>query len=354
MIHVGCCLKLMALLDAGSVDSIVTDPPYGLGFMGKEWDHGVPGVPFWVEALRVAKPGTYLLAFGGTRTFHRLMVAIEDAGWEVRDTIMWVYGSGFPKSHNGQWGGTALKPAWEPIIVSRKPIIGTVARNVQEYGTGGLNIDGCRIPSDGDKLGGGRISTTTDGWDRPWKHDAEAIDKCRARGDEAVARAESLGRWPANLIHDGSDEVLAGFPEQKSGANPTRRWSPKFRHAYGEFEGHEECEAARGAESGSAARFFYCAKASKSDRTMNGQVENKHPTVKPNALMRYLCRLVTPPSGLVLDPFCGSGSTGVAAVQEGFRFVGIEMEDDSATTARERIIAATESGDLPLFSPPGT
>src|SRR4030067_3066975 len=141
----GDCLELMPMLGENSVDSIVTDPPYGLSFMGKDWDHIVPGVHFWQEALKVLKPGGYLLAFGGTRTFHRLACAIEDAGFEMRDTIMWVYGSGFPKSHNGPWGGTALKPAYEPIILARKPLIGTVAANVQAHGTGALNIDDCRV-----------------------------------------------------------------------------------------------------------------------------------------------------------------------------------------------------------------
>ena len=146
-LHHGDCLEVMPTLDADSVDAIISDPPYGLSFMGKAWDHGVPGEVFWREALRVAKPGAHLLAFGGTRTFHRLTVAIEDAGWEIRDCVMWVYGSGFPKSHNGEWGGTALKPAWEPIIVARKPLIGTVAANVLAHGTGGINVDACRVGS---------------------------------------------------------------------------------------------------------------------------------------------------------------------------------------------------------------
>jgi site-specific DNA-methyltransferase (adenine-specific) len=239
-----------------------------------------------------------------------------------------------------------------PIIVARKPLIGTVARNVQEYGTGALNIDGCRVETD-DNLNGGTYSPG--GKSGPMAGDTRTgaslgMFQPGAKPDRDYV--QPIGRFPANLIHDGSDEVLAGFPEQKSGANPTRRGSPKFRNAYGEFEGQEECEAARGAESGSAARFFYCAKASKSDRTMNGQVDNKHPTVKPNSLMRYLCKLVTQPNGLVLDPFCGSGSTGVAAVQDGFRFVGIEMDEDSAATARERIRIATEADGFPLFSGP--
>lgn len=383
------------------MDSVVTDPPYGLSFMGKVWDHGVPGELFWVEALRVSKPGAHLLAFGGTRTHHRLMCAIEDAGWEIRDTVMWVYGSGFPKSLNvsksidkaagayrekvavgspvkrmipgadqnatGSWikdngreyqpgveipateaarkwegWGTALKPAWEPIIVARKPLSGTVAVNVQEHGTGAMNIDGCRVPLTGSndpRLGG----------QGDWSSDKMANNVYEGGYAGERVWSSQLGRFPANLIHDGSNEVMAGFPDQKSGANPTMRGSSKFRNAYGEFEGQEECDAARGAESGSAARFFYCAKASKSDRTMDGKVENKHPTVKPNSLMRYLCRLVTQPNGLVLDPFCGSGSTGVAAIQEGFRFVGIEKDEDSAATAAERIRLAKESDSMPLF-----
>ncbi len=373
MIYVENCLSVMESFAADSVDSIVTDPPYGLSFMGKEWDHGVPGVLFWLEALRVAKPGCHLLAFGGTRTFHRLMVAIEDAGWEIRDTIMWVYGSGFPKSHNGQWGGTALKPAWEPIIVARKPLMGTVAKNVQEYGTGALNIDGCRV--------GDFVNTTPPGTDRYNQANYEhgyRPNAYQGNGRDGEASAEKrydkeggtnfaatpgprggspAGRFPANLIHDGSDEVLAGFPETgKSTGGRTANIS-KTSEIYGGGKGlgqDIDAETVRGdpgfGDSGSAARFFYCAKASKSDRTMNGQVDNKHPTVKPNSLMRYLCKLVTPPNGLVLDPFCGSGSTGVAAVQEGFRFVGIEKDEDSAATALERIRIAAEVDGLPLFN----
>jgi len=300
-LHHGDCRDIMATMDASSVDAIVTDPPYGLAFMGKDWDHGVPGVEFWREALRVAKPGAHLLAFGGTRTFHRLACAIEDAGWEIRDTIMWVYGSGFPKSHDvskaidkaagetGQWSGwgTALKPAYEPIIVARKPLCGTVAENVLRHGTGALNIDGCRAGA----------------------------------------------RWPANVIHDG------------------------VMHEHG--------------------RYFYCAKASLADREdgleglepqrvargssnnltqwVNGTRSyddldprskglaiircNHHPTVKPTELMRYLVRLVTPPGGVVLDPFCGSGSTGRGAILEGMSFIGIDLDAEYLEIARRRINA---------------
>jgi DNA modification methylase len=687
-LHHGDCLEVMATMEAESIDAIVTDPPYGLAFMGKSWDHGVPGEPFWRQALRVAKPGTHLLAFGGTRTYHRLACVIEDAGWEIRDCIMWVYGclsddtevltpdgweryhiarskeilaydpkadvyqwerperwseyrveqdtayrvesdttdqivsrnhrclverggvlafvaaeecaglervptlsgdlrwvpeaeaavlqsavqrtlsgsglgeartqgacgvdrgercqlheedvrpkqpcvegrldvlqeegevrkpvdqirsmprgvccdgsegrirhgasavggygvgatafaervraslqprcdgqqagepgavciergpqairartsyqttlatftpieysglifcptvstgafvarrngkvfitgnSGFPKSldvskaidaaagaerevigkkaagwhvsnqinddgwkgeNDGvrvvsltapatdaakKWDGwgTALKPAWEPIIVARKPLAGTVAANVLAYGTGALNIDGCRVPHDGESLGGGRISTKADGWDRPWKHDDSAVAACRERGDAAVARAEELGRFPANLIHDGSDDVTRLFPNE---------------------------------DGISASRFFYAAKASKADRddgcdgmerrratfaegtglrnngdgTPRNQTpsnRNHHPTVKPTDLMRYLCRLVTPPDGRVLDPFTGSGSTGKAASLEGFRFTGIELDKSYIDIATARIRAAHEQfNGGPLFA----
>jgi site-specific DNA-methyltransferase (adenine-specific) len=367
----GDCLDVLKTLADNSVDSIVTDPPYGLSFMGKKWDYDVPSVEIWAECLRVLKPGGHLLAFAGTRTQHRMAVRIEDAGFEIRDMIAWVYGSGFPKSHNvsiaidkinglphrgkalvvagrgerkdiqgkdanpkpqdiesyapateaarhWQGWGTALKPALEPITVARKPLIGTVAENVLAHGTGGLNIDGCRV--------GNEIIVTTNG--KGFKGSFEG-------GENNNGGAIREGRWPANLIHDGGEpaELL-----------------------------------------GDAARFFYCAKASKKDRDEgldgfearaanssygNGlntatkirtdeQAENgvsrdprknNHPTVKPTDLMRYLCRLVTPPSGIVLDPFTGSGSTGKAAVIEGFQFIGIEREAEYVEIARARISA---------------
>jgi len=299
----------MRSLPADSVDAIVSDPPYGLAFMGKEWDHGVPGVEFWAEALRVAKPGAHLVAFGGTRTFHRLTVAIEDAGWEVRDCLSWLYGSGFPKSHNGPWGGTALKPAWEPIVLARKPLVGTVAANVTQYGTGGINVDGCRIGTD-DNLNGGayakRGTVRDDGWGMQ-----------RGQAGDFV---QPSGRWPANVCLD--EDAAAMFPES---------------------------------------RFFYTAKASRREREagLDGMPErirsdgrevpidnayqrvraltNHHPTVKPIALMRWLCRLVTPPGGLVLDPFNGSGSTGCAAILEGFRYLGAELDAEYVEISRKRI-----------------
>ena len=357
-----------------SIDSIVTDPPYGIGFMGKAWDHGVPGVEFWKRAYDALKPGGHLLAFSGARTYHRMASAIEDAGFEIRDQIMWVYGSGFPKSLDvskaidkaagaergryarpafgdnfsddggstygtaidnnpitdaaKQWDGwgTALKPAHEPICVARKPFNATVAENVQQHGTGAINIDGCRVgdevrfnPPAGNVAGGNSLNMSAVGMPQ------DAI------GQTAV------GRWPANLIHDGSDEVVALFPDSKGqqgdvkGSEPSKTGGDGT-NCYGEY-GRVASEK-RG-DTGSAARFFYCAKASKKDR----EVGNNHPTVKPTELMRYLTRLVTPPGGTVLDMFMGSGSTGKAALLEGFKFIGVEMDDESFATAQRRVAA---------------
>ena len=352
----------MTLLDECSVDAIVTDPPYELGFMGESWDStGIANsVAMWREALRVLKPGGHLLAFSGTRTYHRMVCAIEDAGFEIRDQIGWVYSTGFPKSHNldnhrgsltcgcaapcgprpdeqqksqvtGAWSicggcgmpvlpkglGTALKPAWEPIVVARKPLVGTVASNVMAHGTGAMNIDGCRIDGSGGMT-----------WETPrggiWKTDAAA---------SAKLVPNDAGRWPANLIHDGSDEVLALFPESggQRGAVTGDEPSAKTRNAFGDFAGRTPSEPRN--DTGSSARFFYCAKASKADR----EDGNNHPTVKPTNLMRYLCRLVTPPGGMVLDPFTGSGSTGKAAKMEGFGFIGFELSPEYAEIARRRI-----------------
>ena len=325
-LHHGDCFEVMPTLDADSVDAIISDPPYGLSFMGKAWDHGVPGEVFWREALRVAKPGAHLLAFGGTRTFHRLTVAIEDAGWEIRDCVMWVYGSGFPKSHNGEWGGTALKPAWEPIIVARKPLIGTVAANVLAHGTGALNIDECRVGS------------TVETWPKTRSYAAGQMQPGHS-GDTQSTGAVPGGRWPANLIHDGSDEVTAGFPDAGGGFGVRGRGG----QAYANGKGFANTLAVTGQEvgygdSGSAARFFYCAKASKADRNDN----NNHPTVKPTALMRYLCKLVTPLNGIILDPFMGSGSTGKAATLERFNFIGIDLSAEYVAIAQARIDAATK------------
>ncbi len=339
-IIVGDCLEAMRGMDAASVDAIVTDPPYGLSFMGKHWDHGVPGVDFWVEALRVAKPGTHLLAFGGTRTYHRLACAIEDAGWEVRDCIAWVYGSGFPKSHNlrGDWHGwgTSLKPAFEPIIVARKPLIGTVAENVTTHGTGAMNIDGCRVQHNEECR---MMAASQANIDNPSEKHRQAGRR------EATLELKPEGRWPANLIHDGSDEVLAAFPQAtgQQGAVGPQYGDKASVNAYGDFGPRQDFQP-RG-DTGSAARFFYCAKASKADRGEG----NAHPTVKPTDLMRYLCRLVTPPGGIVFDPFAGSGSTGKGAVLEGFNFIGIELDAEYAEIARARIGNAT-SADKGLFA----
>ena len=451
-LHTGNCLDVLAIMPDNSVDAIVTDPPYGLAFMGKKWDYDVPSEEIWRECLRVLKPGGHLLAFAGTRTQHRMAVRIEDAGFEIRDMIAWVYGSGFPKSLDvskaidkldateeqerrrlrftawvrstgitsrqidaatgtnmgghyttaasqpaimtrehleqcrhllsdvpewvereadirsvesrnfaerqvvgqdtkarstsgksalptiggstvyeswditapatpaaKQWQGwgTALKPALEPITVARKPFTGTVAANVLEWGTGAINVDGGRV-NPGERIPGGGNGKASNGG-RFGAHETN--------GTRAIVESHTSGRWPANLIHDGSDEVVFGM--------------------------------------GESARFFYCAKASKRDRdegcegmeesprhTMSGgeciadgrtaakgkaHARNHHPTVKPTDLMRYLCRLVTPPDGIVLDPFMGSGSTGKAAILEGFQFIGIDMTPEYVDIARARI-----------------
>ena len=451
-----------------SIDSIVTDPPYHLysivkrfgkedaapakfgtdgvfqraskGFMGKEWDGGdVSYDPAtWAECLRVLKPGGHMLCFGGSRTFHRIAVAIEDAGFELRDTVMWVYGSGFPKSHNvgkaitalektgkscpqglrearmgenykptgqedyrkgrkfsseiendnapteltdngKQWEGwgSALKPAFEPIILARKPLDGTIAGNALKWGVGGINIDGCRVAlQDGEDIsvdrgdGAKELDTRGQGW-----------------GFKAVSRGNQ-GRWPANFIHDGSEEVLALMPDIGGGsykaANArvrnngiglgtleTRAGSSNAPDNDGDSGSAArffmKCEWDGGIDTDIAARFNYCAKASKNDRdegcedipiktkVFNGQsaesspdmkpveerfttqARNHHPTVKPTSLMRYLCRLITPPNGLILDPFMGSGSTGKAAILEGFRFMGLDITEEYMPIAEARV-----------------
>lgn len=288
----GDCLEVLRTMQDNSVDAVVTDPPYGLSLMGKRWDYDVPATEVWAECLRVLKPGGHLLAFAGTRTQHRMAVRIEDAGFQIRDMIAWVYGNGFPKSHNlqGDWQGwgTALKPALEPITVARKPLVGTVAENVLAHGTGVINVDGCRVGPGEYVPGGGNGKANNGGM----------FGGHETKGTRAIVEPHIQGRWPANLIHDGD-----------SAADML----------------------------GVAARFFYCAKASKADRGDG----NVHPTVKPTDLMRYLCRLVTPPGGIVLDPFIGSGSTGKAAVLEGFKFIGIEREAEYLEIARARIAAAT-------------
>lgn len=367
-LHHGDCLEIMRGMPDNSVDSVVTDPPYGLSFMGKAWDKGVPSCEVWKEALRVLKPGGHLLAFAGTRTQHRMACAIEDAGFEIRDMIAWVYGSGLPKSHNvgkavnklqgNEWAvmpnpkakqqtastgniygyykakthiskgtskwegwGTTLKPALEPITVARKPLAkgNTVVKNVLKWGTGAINVDGCRV---------GMRTQNEIGWSKTGRKASENRSMSGANYDSEAKDEAGQGRWPANLIHNGSQEVLDLFPETNGG---------------------------------STVRFFYCAKASKKDRDdgcegmhernnmrVNGPMEseeakhatkraNHHPTVKPTDLMRYLCRLVTPPNGTVLDPFMGSGSTGKAAALEGFNFIGCELDAEYIEIAKARI-----------------
>lgn len=553
----GDCLAVMPTLAADSLDAIVTDPPYGLVFMGQSWDHGIPGPAFWVEALRVAKPGAHLLAFGGSRTFHRLVCAIEDAGWEVRDVLMWVYGQGFPKSlnigcqctgsalpytheqhtekaesqakrdlhslrdpdvsqavdscergrevlqsrlpkqgaptsgwqefpatglwsgepgmegrgdllaqarqlqadqicslssgvfadgaegrlhhgtpsHHGnphgpvsfengsgashqprsprqqdrelgtflqqcgtqaggvapsevcpacgklkQWAGwgTALKPAYEPILLARKPLAGTVASNVLAHGCGALNIDGCRVAKDSDDVSG-------------WSKSGSIASNNRSMSGpnyDREPKPDNAGRFPANFIHDGSPEVVALFPETTSGSHKEgAKITINGGKGYAGGVGAITLDRDYIGDTGSAARFFYTAKASKDDRdegldnfekrqaghiairandegnwsaakNPNHPRANHHPTVKPTSLMRYLCRLITPPDGLILDPFMGSGSTGKAALLEGFRFVGIEQDPEYLAIAAARVRAAHEQpkqmdllADLPAPAP---
>lgn len=359
-LHVGRCEEVLKTLPDNSVDAIVTDPPYGLSFMNHKWDYDVPTVDQWRECLRVLKPGGHLLAFGGSRTYHRLVVNAEDAGFEIRDQILWIYGSGFPKSHNldgdfDGWG-TALKPAHEPIVMARKPFKQTVSANMNEHGTGAINIDACRIPTD-EALNGG----------------AGGLLSHQRDGTEPVADYEQApeGRWPANIIHDGSEAVVSAFPDAK-GQQGDLKETGRARPSHGRYGdmAPPKAHAARVESEKSAARFFYCAKVkpkerdeglerfiatSASDMTggrKEGSVgindpragagrtngaKNNHPTVKPIALMSYLCRLITPPGGTVLDPWMGSGSTGRSAIEEGFNFIGIDMNPDYVTIASARI-----------------
>jgi len=353
---------ILPLLPENSIDSAVIDGPYNLdtirkrfgksgsapaqfgtdgaysrasrGFMGKEWDNDIINDPdTWRHVLRVLKPGAMLISFGHSRTFHRMATAIEDAGFEIRDQIMWLYGSGFPKAHTIQPGWkTALKPAHEPICVARKPLSEkTNIKNMERWSVGGFNIDACRVGKD------------THGWEGGGKGLSGWGEK------NVMSSGESrpvTGRFPANVIHDGSEEVLNYFPDTKgAGAIKGTEPSPQTNGIYGDYSGRAASSAR---ESGSAARFFYCAKAPKSERPWHcetcghGGASNKpthcpgcggrdmtgHPTVKPQALMRYLCRLVTPTGGTILDCFAGSGSTLQAAQSEGFKSIGIELGKD--------------------------
>lgn len=322
MIHHGDCLDILPTLDDESVDAVITDPPYGLKFMGKDWDHGVPGVPYWQAVGGVLKPGAFLVAFGGTRTHHRLMVAIEDAGFEIRDCLMWLHGQGFPK------GKSQLKPAWEPIILARKA--GPLPP---------LNIDECRIHTAGSEAKaytvkrlkpGATLEKTGGNW-RP--KDGESLPWESGREYEGTTKD---GRWPANVV---LDEEAARLLDEQSGhlvsnsGKPFARTAGKTRNSYGAFPGNLT-EPGYYGDNGGASRFFYCAKASPSER---GRF-NDHPTVKPLALMRWLVRLVTPSGGVVLDPFLGSGTTALACQREGFECIGIERDEHSVEIAARRLM----------------
>lgn len=327
----GDCLKVMSKMEDNSISAIVTDPPYGLKFMGKDWDRGIPGIPFWNEALRISKPGTFLLAFGGTRMYHRLTCAIEDAGWEIRDCLQWIYGGGFPKSHNhfGLEGyGTALKPAYEPIIMAMKPNEGTFKQNVEKWEQAGINIDESRIPLnekiDDVRLGG------KGSWDT--KSAGEKIYNGGFRGDRISSSPK--GRWPANVI---LDEEAAKQLDEQSGVLKSGAGDKHSKTQTKSFSGGLKCVSGLNvydADSGGASRFFYCAKASPSERG----TENNHPTVKPLKLMKYLIKLLMPPKdGILLDPFAGSGSTIVAAHELGLKAIGIEKNEEYVEIAKTRI-----------------
>jgi DNA modification methylase len=400
--------EVLATLETASVDSVVCDPPYGLEFMGRAWD-SLDGAPFatefWAQVLRVLKPGGHLVAFSGTRTYHRLACAIEDAGFEIRDQLAWAYGSGFPKSLDvskaidkaagaerevvgkrtdgryahgfseatawhgqeafgggekgvitapatpaaRQWQGygTALKPAWEPVVLARKPLIGTVAANVLEHGTGALNIDGCRIAHDEECKPMAA---------QKWEGREDRIIRQAIR-DKETTELKANGRWPANLLHDGSEEVVALFPDADGAVSNGSKFD---REGTGWGMGASPQRPGRG-DSGSAARFFYTSKADADDR-----LGSKHPTVKPVDLMQWLVRLVTPRGGVCLDPFAGTGTTGEAAWREGCRAILIEREEEYQKDIARRLelavrptkraaVAKTKNqldnpNTLPLFS----
>lgn len=329
----GDCLEKMKILAENSVDAIVTDPPYGLSFMGKKWDYDVPSKEIWIQALRVLKPGGHLLSFGGTRTYHRMVVNIEDAGFEIRDQIQWLYGSGFPKSHNIKDGdfkgwGTALKPANEPIVVARKPLEKglTIAENIEKWGVGALNIDGCRIGVDNNDP---NKRKTTGGYQSGISQATVQNAPFNKTRDATLTK----GRWPANIILDEQTSFMldeqSGILKSHGGGKAT------FGGSFGngkDVTDQGAMERFKG-DSGGVSRFFYCAKTSRSERGEG----NVHPTVKPIKLMSYLCTLITPPNGTILDPFMGSGSTGVACKELGFNFIGIEMNEEYYQIAQKRI-----------------
>jgi site-specific DNA-methyltransferase (adenine-specific) len=346
-VFAGDCREALKHLPDNSVDSVVTDPPYELGFMGKSWDSsGIAYDPaVWAECLRVLKPGGHLLAFGGSRTFHRLGVAIEDAGFEIRDTIAWISSKTFPKSLNVEkamvkagmdgsaaagWG-TGLKQVVEPVVMARKPLDGTVAENTLAWGVGGLNIDGSRIGADWVESGrAGRKSVGASVFQDGLKSGAGGV---------------SQGRWPANVI---LDEASAKIVDGQSGVTKdgvaVRRNGNSGAGMFPVKIADDSADVGFGG-SGGASRFFYVAKASKRDRAEGLDFDNSHPTVKPTALMRYLIKLVTPEGGVVLDPFTGSGSTGKAALLDGFQFVGVELTEEYLPIIEGRLRWASEQVD---------
>ena len=318
-LYIGPCADILSRFEADIVDSIVCDPPYGLKFMNAKWDYSIPTVEDWKAHWQVLKPGGYLLAFAGTRTQHRMACNIEDAGFEIRDSIAWMYGQGMPKS-----GG--LKPAHEPIIVARKP--GKGAK---------LNIDECRVQASA------ADRATVDGRVRVRDGSSRTNygEFARDSANEVMSLPEG-GRYPANIIHDGSDVVTALFPTNNPGCKPHRvkASAETVDRLQAKGWGFSGCDKVTGYDDGddlSAARFFYCAKANKTDRNEGAEGGNTHLTVKPTELMRYLVRLVTPEGGLVLDGFMGSGSTGKAAVLEGRDFVGIDIDPANVELAAQRI-----------------
>ncbi len=412
----GNSLEVLDTLEENSIDAIITDPPYELGFMNKSWDaSGIAyNVELWKKALRVLKPGGYLLAFGGTRTYHRIACAIEDGGFEIRDCIMWLYGSGFPKSMNiglavdkkngveskvvglgksgakethtnslnlvknpfggeyeikeaqNKWSGwgTALKPAYEPIIVARKPIEKTVAENVMKYGVGGINIDECRVPLESDYKAPKRSIESQN-----YVNSRKGQTQCDLGGKGENAGANELGRFPANVIltYDESDyeEVCGGMPMGERNGDITKEYKIN-NQVYSKYGNCKTFQAYN--DEGSASRYFYCAKASKKDRDdgldflestnvndgrktaidnafQRGETlrKNIHPTVKPVELMQYLIRLVCPKGATILDIFNGSGSTGKAAMFENrernanYQYIGIELDPEYCKISESRI-----------------
>lgn len=378
-LYQGDCLDVLDTFAENSVDSCVCDPPYHLqsivkrfakvgrtdktwsrsgphqrtaaGFMNKMWDGGDIAfrVETWEKIYRVLKPGAYLIAFSSTRTFGRMSVAIEDTGFIVHPFIAWIFGQGFPKAHRVEhedwegwrYGTQSLKPAIEPIFVGQKPFdVGlTGTANVLKWGTGALNIDGCRVATEDYLQSGAQKlwSHYSDGKESKF-HNQSLGRRPGGFGNVGAPKGDSRpngytpigGRWPANIIHDGSDEIVGAFPETISGTFSGHRNEPKTKGVYGKFDLQDE--HGHVGDSGNAARFFYAAKADADDR-----LGSKHPTVKPVDLIAYLIRLVTPKGGTVLDPFAGTGTTGAAAYRERKRVILIEREDEYCTDIARRM-----------------